>query len=154
MYDVYWLAIKFVLWLLQQNLNTLSQEMVKRGVVADHDNDEWESIQACHRSMRRQFWVLNNSCSELSISRPTMTTKVSGQGSVLTSHVKGGGGRQDGQRRHLLSPSWVLHLQEGYSCTELGLQSIHKFNITILWLGKIIKMSLYFPSDTIIQMFT
>jgi hypothetical protein len=40
MYGVYWLAIKFVLWLLQQNLNTLSQEMVKRGVVAHHDDDE------------------------------------------------------------------------------------------------------------------
>jgi hypothetical protein len=44
------------------------------------------TIPADHRSMRQQFLVLQDSCSELSISRPAMTTKDGRGWLMLTLH--------------------------------------------------------------------
>jgi hypothetical protein len=60
--------------------------------------------------MQQRFWVLKNLCSELSLSKPTMTAKeVEG---VLTTHQSRDGGEdQDGQHRHIIGPSWIFSQQ-------------------------------------------
>ncbi len=51
---------------------------------------------------------------------------------------------QDGQRGHIIGPSWVLHLPAGYSCTEQSLQNIKEFNIISLWLRQTKKSNFFF----------
>ncbi len=51
---------------------------------------------------------------------------------------------KDGPCRCIIGPSWVLHLPAGYSCIGQGLQQNTKFNIVILWLGKMNKTEFFF----------
>jgi hypothetical protein len=69
--------------------------------------------------------------------------------SPYTSHVRGGGDK-DGQREHIISPSWdFLHLSDHYSC-KTRFATKHK-NLSLLFCdwGRLIKPSFYFPSDTV-----
>jgi hypothetical protein len=77
---------------------------------------------------------IKESLLRLSISRPTMTTKERGGGSVVTIHQSCDRGKedQDGQHGHIISPGWVSHHPVDHSCNEQGLQNIYKLNIIIL----------------------
>ncbi len=61
-------------------------------------------------------------------------------GAVLSIHQSCDGRRErkdeDGERGHIIGPSWVLHLLTGYTCIRQGLQQYTEFNIIILLLGK------------------
>ncbi len=74
---------------------TLSHGVDEGVVVADVD-DDGRTNQASHRSMRQQFWVLMNLCSELSLNMSTMPAKerrgqfsLSNDGELLRGQQKG-----------------------------------------------------------------
>jgi hypothetical protein len=62
--------------------------------------------------------------------------------SPYTHHVMGWGGGKDGQHRHIIGPSWVLHFPAGCSCIGQGLQQCTEFHI-ILSLGKTNKVEFF-----------
>jgi hypothetical protein len=100
--------------------------------------------------MRQRFRFLKNSCSELSISRPTMTAKERELGAVLTIHQSCDRGEdQDGQHRHIVGAGWVSHLPASHSWDKQCLPTVYKLNTIILWLGKTntVKLSFSFPGD-------
>ncbi len=115
--------------------------------------------QVCHRSMQQRFRVIKNSCSELIISSPTMTTREGGDSQHRPVMWWGGGeGKdQDGQHRHIISPGWCHTSQQAILTTnrvykiycdddindELMIyDDINEFNTIILWLGKTKKPNL------------
>ncbi len=121
------------------------QNTVSRGVWGRGSWCRWRwwwvrTIQADHKSIWQQFWVLKNSFSELSISRPTMTAKRE-RGGVSSRHTPV---MWKGERRtktvnmdtQLISLGWDSHLPEVHSYNKQGLRNALKITIIILWLGK------------------
>jgi hypothetical protein len=98
--------------------------------------------QASHRSMQRRFWVLMNPCSELSLSRPTMTTKERGGSSHHIPIIWWGRGRI---RR---ANADTLTVQADFYTSQraiLALNRVHEISMSLMWLfcdwGRRIKLN-------------
>jgi hypothetical protein len=70
--------------------------------------------------MRKGFRVPKNPCSELSLSRPTMTPKRRGAGGShqRQSCESGEGEDQDGQVGHIIGPGWVMQFPASHYATN------------------------------------
>ncbi len=102
--------------------------LMKRGVVAEHDDDdEWESIKLVtgpsDSNSRTKEFLLSTQYTYANQGRQRK-----GCGVVLTIHQscdRGEGKDQDGQHGHIISPGLVSHLSVDHSCNKEGLQNVY-----------------------------
>jgi hypothetical protein len=104
---------------------TLSCELMKGEILST------KMMMSENQSSRSQVHVtavlvLKNSCSELSMCRPTMTAKERGDRfSSYTCHVMGEREELDGQWGHIIGLGWDSHFPAAHSCDKTRLIAKH-----------------------------